>query len=70
MLWLFCPTVGLESHWQQMPNHPRGLQRDVCAALPPRRSAIIGSHQLPHALADVDGLDLLGLEAEVAGPDS
>lgn len=32
-------------------------------------SAVIGSHQLPHALADVDRLDLLGLEAEIAGPD-
>lgn len=32
-------------------------------------SPIIGSHQLPHALTDVDRLDLLGLEAEIAGPD-
>lgn len=33
-------------------------------------SPIVSSHQLPHALADVDRLDLLGLEAEIAGPDS
>lgn len=32
-------------------------------------SPIVGSHQLSHALADVNRLDLLGLEAEITGPD-
>lgn len=32
-------------------------------------SPIVSSHQLPHTLADVHRLDLLGLEAEIAGPD-
>lgn len=32
-------------------------------------SPVVGGHQLPHALADVHRLDLLGLEAEVTGPD-
>ena len=32
-------------------------------------SPIVSSHQLAHALTDVDGLDLLGLEAEITGPD-
>lgn len=34
------------------------------------QSPIISSHQLSHALSDVHRLDLLGLEAEVTGPDS
>lgn len=33
------------------------------------QSPIVGSHQLAHALTDVDRLDLLGLEAEITGPD-
>lgn len=32
-------------------------------------SPIVSSHQLAHALSDVDRLDLLGLEAKITGPD-
>lgn len=33
-------------------------------------SPIVSSHQLPHTLPDVHRLDFLGLEAEIASPDS
>lgn len=43
----------------------------MCTSLGPSpASPIVSGHQLPHALADVDRLNLLGLEAEIAGPDS
>ena len=43
----------------------------MCTSLGPApASPIVSGHQLPHALAYVDRLNLLGLEAEIAGPDS
>lgn len=47
------------------------LERGGKGALPQAmalESPIISSHQLAHALSDVDRLDLLGLEAEITGP--
>lgn len=62
----FC-FMGMESHVIPLQEHGEQCAFPQATAL---GSPIVSSHQLPHALSDVDRLDLLGLEAEITGPDS
>lgn len=70
----FC-FLGMGSQWKaRSKSHVIPLQGhgEQCASpqATTLQSPIVSSHQLPHALSDVDRLDLLGLEAEITGPDS